>query len=422
MVWSANIPYYQLSMKDRSTARKIGDSAAWPREMALVLCCTRAAFGSDERASIGELAGSEIDWDSVIRIAQAHGVLPLLCRAKLPTGAVPPDIAARLESLFQSNARRSLFLTQELLHILRVLKKNCISAIPLKGPTLAALAYGDLALRQYLDLDILLQQRDVEKAIEALTNDRYELNPPLTPEQLQYELRSEHQHHLELSGANGRVTIELHWQFMPARFFFTPDLDPMWNRHVQRSFAGATVNGLSVEDLVIFLCVHGWKHHWSQLNWIADLAGLIRNTTIDWPLLLHSAQDTDSKRRVLLGFGLAQYLLHAPLPPIVEREIRADRALDKLILRAERTLVSQSLPQAARFGPYRHALAVSDGASHRARILYTFVRKIARLNEEDFAWITLPRSLFFLYYALHPVRLAVQAMTRAASLDRRPSN
>jgi Uncharacterised nucleotidyltransferase len=410
-------------VKETSTVWKAGDSAAaWSREIELLRCCTRAAFGADETASIGELISSEIDWDSLIRNAQAHGVLPLLSRAKLPQGIVPPTVAARLEALFQTNARRSLFLTQELLHILRVLEQNGISAIPLKGPSLAVLAYGDLALRQYLDLDILLQHRDVEKAIEALTNDRYQLKLPLTPEQLQYELRSEHQHHLELSGGNGHVLIELHWQFMPARFFFSPNLDPVWNRQVQRSLAGATVNSLSTEDLVIFLCVHGWKHHWSQLSWIADLAGLVRNTTIDWPLLLRFAQNTDSKRRVLLGFGLAQYLLRAPLPAIVEREILADRALDKLILRAERTLVSRKLPEPARFGPYKHALAVSDGSSHSARILYTFVRKLARLNEEDFAWVALPRPLFFLYYVLHPVRLVVQWVSRVLGLDKRPDH
>lgn len=397
-----------------------GSAAGRSLEIELLLCCTRAAFGSDETASIGELVSGEIDWDSVIREAEEHGVLPLLCRAKLPAGAIPANVAARLEALFQSNARRSLFLTQELLHILRVLKENSISAIPLKGPSLAALAYGDLALRQYLDLDILLQQRDMEKAVEVLTNDRYKLRLSLTPRQLQDELRSEHQHHLELSGADGRVLIELHWQLMPERFFFTPDLDPMWNRHVQRTFAGATVNSLSVEDLVIFLCVHGWKHHWSQLSWIADLAGLVRNTAIDWPRLLHGAEETASKRRVLLGFGLAKHLLRAPLPAILEKEIQADRALDKLILRAERTLVSRTLPGPARFGPYRHALEVSEGSLHRAKILYTFARKTARLNEEDFAWIALPRPLFFLYYVLHPVRLAVQAVARAVGLDRRP--
>jgi len=159
--------------------------------------------------------------------------------------------------------------------------------------------------------------------------------------------------------------------------------------------------------------VHGRKHHWSQLSWIADLAGLVRNTTIDWPLLLRCAKDTAAKRRVLLGFGLAKHLLRTPLPEIMEREMRRDRSLNQLIPRFENTLFSRQLPGPARLGPYRHALETSDGSSHRATILYAFVRKIFRLNAEDYAWVRLPKPLFFLYHVLHPVRLLVAAMSRA---------
>lgn len=381
--------------------------------MELLLCCTRAAFGADETASIGELVESGIDWDALIRDAETLGVLPLLCRTRFPSQAVPEDVGIRLETYLHSNARRNLFLARELLKILRILDERGIPAIPLKGPTLAALAYGDLALRQYSDLDLLLRQSDILNATHALAAHHYTLRLAFTPEQLEQELRSEHIHHLELVDPSRRMLIELHWHLMQERFFFKPDLGGIWERRVQRQLVGTAVDSLDPEDLVIFLCVHGWKHHWSRLIWIADLAGLIRNTTVDWRRLLDRAADLASKRRVLLGFGLAKHLLHTPLPAILEQEIRADRSLDKLVLQAERNLISQELPSSGRFMPYRHALELGEGVSHRTRILYTFVRKNARLNENDFAWIKLPRPLFFLYYPLHPVRLLARAIARA---------
>jgi hypothetical protein len=379
----------------------------------LLLCCTRAAFGSDEAAPIAELVQAGIDWDALIRDAEALGVLPLLCRTSLPSHAVPNDVATRLETYLHSNARRNLFLARELLKIVRILEQHGIPCIPLKGPALAALAYGDLALRQYCDLDLLLRQSDILKATDALAAHQYALKLSFTPEQLAQELRSEHIHHLELVHPSRRMLIELHWHLMQERFFFTPDLDGIWDRRVQQSLVGTALNGLDPEDLVIFLCVHGWKHHWSRLIWIADLAGVIRNSTVDWPRLLDRATGVGSKRRVLLGFGLAKHLLRTPLDPLLEKEIRADRSLNKLILQAERMLFSQELPSPGRFMPYRQALEIGEGVSHRTRILFTFVRKTARLNENDFAWIKLPRPLFFLYYVLHPVRLAVRAAARA---------
>jgi hypothetical protein len=390
-----------------------GSAAARPPEIELLLRCTRAAFGSDETESIRELVRGAIDWDSLISDAEALGVLPILCRTKFPPDAVPTQVAGRMVAYFQSNARRNLFLTTELLAILRLLEENGIPAIPLKGPTLAALAYGDLALRPFSDLDILLRRGDILKALGVLATRRYQLKISFTSEQLEGELRSEHIHHLELLGANRRVLVEMHWDLMQECYFFEPGLNRIWDRRVQRTFLGTTVDSLDPEDLVIFLCVHAWKHQWSRLNWIADLAGLIRSTEIDWPRLFRRAKEASSKRRVLLGFGLAQHLLRIPLPPLLQKEIHADRALNKLILQAERTLLSRIDPVSRPVTPYHDALKAGDGVSHRARILYTFVRKAAQLNENDLAWITLPKPLFFLYYPLRPVRLAARAAARA---------
>jgi Uncharacterised nucleotidyltransferase len=390
-----------------------GSATARPPEIELLLRCASAAFGSDETESIRELVRGAIDWDSLIGDAEALGVLPILCRTKFPPDAVPAQVAGRMEAYFQSNARRNLFLTTELLAILHLLEENGIPAIPLKGPTLAALAYGDLALRPFSDLDILLRRGDILRATNVLATRRYQLKFSFTPEQLESELTSEHIHHLELLGANRRVLVEMHWDLMQECYFFEPGLNQIWDRRIQRTFLGTTVNSLDPEDLVIFLCVHAWKHQWSRLNWIADLAGLIRSTEIDWPRLFRRANEASSKRRVLLGFGLAKHLLRIPLPPLLQKEIHADRALNKLILLAERTLLSRTDPVSTPLTPYHDALKAGDGLSHRAKILYTFVRKAAQLNENDLAWITLPKPLFFLYYPLRPVRLAARAAARA---------
>src|ERR1700734_880547 len=98
-------------------------AAARPPEIELLLRCTRDAFGSDETESIRELVRGAIDWDSLMCDAEALGVLPILCRTKIPPGAGPTQVAGRIEAYFQSNARRSLFLTTELLAILHLLEE-----------------------------------------------------------------------------------------------------------------------------------------------------------------------------------------------------------------------------------------------------------------------------------------------------------
>jgi hypothetical protein len=78
--------------------------------------------------------------------------------------AVPKANLAQLRNYFHANAQRNLFLTQELLKLLTLFKTNGISAIPYKGPVLAVAVYGNLALRQFGDLDILVHKRDVLRA------------------------------------------------------------------------------------------------------------------------------------------------------------------------------------------------------------------------------------------------------------------
>ena len=44
--------------------------------------------------------------------------------------------------------------------------------VPVKGPVLASTAYGDIAMREFVDLDILVRPSDVASAMTILHPDR----------------------------------------------------------------------------------------------------------------------------------------------------------------------------------------------------------------------------------------------------------
>src|SRR6202042_525320 len=74
----------------------------------------------------------------------------------------------RLEKTSRKNMARAIYLSHELTRILEIFESRGIQAIPYKGPVLAAQAYGDIALRQFHDLDIVLRQRDLPAAHEVM--------------------------------------------------------------------------------------------------------------------------------------------------------------------------------------------------------------------------------------------------------------
>jgi hypothetical protein len=130
------------------------NSAAAIGPEAQLLLCSASISSDDEARETQTLLQSSIDWRYLLRAAYDHAVVPLLYR-RLSTcpKAVPAEILSSLREDSLKNSRSSLALTRELLELLALFEDHEISAIPYKGPTLAASAYGDIGLRQFVDHD-----------------------------------------------------------------------------------------------------------------------------------------------------------------------------------------------------------------------------------------------------------------------------
>ena len=57
---------------------------------------------------------------------------------------------------------------------------------------------------------------------------------------------------------------------------------------------------------MVLLCIHGTKHEWRRIGWIADIAELLRaNPRIAWDDVLAFAAEAGVSRMVRLGVLLA---------------------------------------------------------------------------------------------------------------------
>lgn len=123
-------------------------------EWELLRSSARSVVDAGDSERIRRLAGSDLDWDRLVELASHHHVMPLLYRSlsTVCPDAVPAALLDQLAREFSRNVARNLALASELLEVLKWLAAEDIPAIPFKGPTLASLAYGGLALRQAGDL------------------------------------------------------------------------------------------------------------------------------------------------------------------------------------------------------------------------------------------------------------------------------
>src|SRR5688500_9168780 len=123
-------------------------------EFRLLLKCVSAHSGG---VDLGDL--ETLDWSVVLRQAHHHGVIPLLGRfvERMPDLRIEAPSREALRSAVHVNALRSMRATRELRDLVGLLKSRGVPVIPYKGPVLAIEAYGDLASRQFDDLDLFVK-------------------------------------------------------------------------------------------------------------------------------------------------------------------------------------------------------------------------------------------------------------------------
>jgi hypothetical protein len=379
-------------------------AAARPENELLLLCAHRGS-GAEAAVRIGELARGNVDWEYLYGLATRHSLLPLLYRGLegAEVDAAPPEFRERLRVKFRENASRNMLLAGELVRIARLFGEAGVPLLAYKGPALAVQAYGGLALRRFVDLDVIVGRRDVARAGEMLSSLGFGKPAGLAESQEKFLLRW--QHNLAYTRDGGRMIVELHWEVSPAPFARVPVDEGVWARAPSVEIFGAAVKCLSAEDLLVALSVHGTKHLWERLAWVCDVAALVNShADLNWPLVVRLARDSRVERMLYLALRLAWGLLGAKLPEEV-REAACDGALAGLA-----SEVASGQFSGAVYEPAGLARNVMFNMRARARLgeKVGYLRFIFTPTEGDLTAVTLPDSISFLYYLLRPLRLVLK--------------
>lgn len=331
---------------------------------------------------------------------QRHGIAPLVLEAARTGGAasIPRETVAALETRCRQIARENLQRLADLSAILAVCAHANIRAIALKGPTLAMLAYGDLARREFVDLDLLVAPGAIARARAQLLALGYVPSAPPAFRQA-HAMRAGRYHHAFVH-ATTRTAVELHWALLPRGLAHLMSERRARTRVREIPLGAVPVATLGAEDLAVFLAIHGTKHAWCRLAWIADFAHLVvRERDIDWPALF--AAHRGARRMLILALTLAAKMTGGWLPEGVnlgQGETQVVRSLADQVWR-ERLWVG---PGAADPENRTFQLAALDRLSDRARY---YAEWLVHPSTLDIAVVDLPRGARGLYYAIRPLRL-----------------
>lgn len=291
----------------------VAAAAAWPRDDA-------------DRAAMATHATQVSDWDRVLRLARVHQVIALVADAASAAAEVEPSlIPAETRVALTAEARSLLALAllqaHETARLAAMLATQGVAASALKGAATAMAAFGKQGLRHATDIDLLVAEDDVPRALAALTGEGYAINGDLA------EAKRRGHKDVVLRHPLRGITLELHW-----RLFQNIRLMPVPNtRVIVDVLPGSPVTTLSPLDEALYLAAHGGEHGWARLKWLADLTALLRRGAVDATTLYETARKRGLARMVGPGLVLAHRIHGTPLPSRLARDCARSWRLRRLI-------------------------------------------------------------------------------------------
>ena len=374
-------------------------------ELELLLCCA-ASRSEHQDARLQEILQSPIDWTSVAQLAERHRVTPLVYRRlnQIAPGVLTRPAAQPIASRSFTIAARNLQLTKELLLLLDLFKAQSIEAISFKGPLLAISAFGGLAWREFGDLDLLLRPDDLPKARAILQARGYRPEIPMDAAQEAAYLRSEHA--FQYIRDEDHLIVELHWRLEDRYLKFPFNARQIWDSVQTSRLFGRAVPALNPEILFLYLCMHGSKHYWERLEWIACLPAFLRSQPeMNWRFAIDLAHSLGGTRILHLGLLLAHRLDGTEATRAPLSLMKPDPIADDLAETVWSTLFTEELDSAHReIYRFRFYLKSRERLRDRLNIVRSATVRIPHPNSRVLESIPLPKSLLFLHYALGPIR------------------
>lgn len=260
-------------------------------------------------------------WDTIIEDAIAQRVGPILfdcLNRSAPRLWIPGHSRQQLHQYIVQHTTWNLVLTHELQRILKTCQARRIQCIPIRGPVLAAQLYGDDAIRQMDDLDLLVHYEDLSTVNEVFNQLGY----------VPYEHRSgfleTYSYSLEFYHPRQGVIVEPHWTLAYPPVTTGAAMGPVWARTQRRRILDMETATLCHADLLVHLCLHLLhKGTHTPLLWYYELDRLIRlvGDALSWEVVIAQAREMDQAGLIAEVLATAVHRFRSPVSEAILEDL-----------------------------------------------------------------------------------------------------
>ena len=339
---------------------------------------------------VGLLAGSmpkslePEDWNDVLQLAERNKLVLPLAQSVANNEAVPKDVRERLSS---EATRRSLVEIHRAGHLLELIadfQEAGIEVRSFKGPTLAQVAHGRVSARECCDIDLLVKSEQFDRALRRLFAQGFVYEMVDQP-----RCYTRFHYGVPLNNGPRRLTVDLHYELFSAGVHFPSE--SIWECPFQVEIQGLPVPTFRPEHTFVYLALHGSKHCWRELKWLHDLYVLLPQ--VDLEEVEAFARLQRCERSVALALGLLDELWGTGY------SLNSVKANPALLSQSVRLLKGSRISW-----PEYHSYQYRCQSSWRQR-LRLFFHTWFSPQIHDLRFVDLPPSLWFVYYAIRPIRI-----------------
>jgi len=373
------------------------------QELELVIACFRRFLGEDITGQTGGLSPDIINWGQFLDAAARHRVTPIIHKTLTDVVQhVPEHVVDELRREYWRNAKRALRLSAETVRLIKLLGKNDIHAIPLKGTMLALRLHGDMSARHAGDIDLLVDPADMDRADQLIRNFGYTRKYPVSNiSSTQKALFKRHFCAFEYKSSQSEIKLELHSR-LTSSYLIDFQFDYLEREGRKIEVGGQEIPVLPEAEEFLFLCAHGSLHRWYRLFWLHDVATYIChcNDTHDWEEVCERAQSLGIMRPFLLGCVMCHLLFSTPLPAPVRISAEDEVLLPELVGTSLKSIIAEHRYRitAARFVEFKlFQSRLRSNTSYKLNLLLT-----SMLGPSDWEVVKLPSLLLPFYLFLRP--------------------
>ena len=339
----------------------------------------------------------------------------------------------KLKRLMSIEKASRSFLMQEWRSIDEACQRHGIPVMTIKGPAASLQLYGDSIIREYTDLDMIVNMQDKCGMAPIMKDLGYAIKPPLPD--MDQNGESDH----SPLPASGEQPLKPHrlWIYyrfirepiLPFHITFSKQTSPFRVEINNRVFReGSSENGMSLKqvfarsetvvqdgyafatlglaDHAVFMLQHGAKHSWCLLHWVLDAAAILHHNDPE----LHremalKIQSLQWERQLALIVIIVQKLFPIAVPEPFENLIApylqsmttpARIALNQL-QQADDSRSLSKVTNIMRF-IFGYQLPLAQGCKEKIKILL----QLCMIKPADAETIPLPLFLQPLYLLLGP--------------------